>query len=83
MIDIQDKRRLGNGLLQILVLMDIRKDLTVPDYLIAHYEDKIFIILIDDLHFGEESMEVKGSSEGKPLLDDGFGGDLMILVTKL
>lgn len=44
--DILEKRRLGNELLQLLVLIDVRRDLTLPDFLIVHFEEKVFIGIV-------------------------------------
>lgn len=80
-VDIQEKRRLGNGLLQLTVLLDVGKELSVPDHLLTHFDDKIFIVLVDDLNFEVEDLAVVTGTEDNPLMM-GLEEGLMILVIK-
>lgn len=73
LVEFVDKRRLGNGLLQCTVTLDVRKDLIIEDCWIALFEEKMFIVLVEDLE------NVTKSDRGKLLLkrkaiDDGLGG---------
>lgn len=53
----------------------MRKDLNVSDCWVVPYEDKLFVILINDLNFGKVQQDKQKNILVKPLLDDDFGGE--------
>lgn len=73
LVEFVDKRRLGNDLLQCSVIIDVRKDILIDDCWIALFDNRMFIIIVEDLE-GEKRAEKGKSSLKRKAFDDGLGG---------
>lgn len=51
MVEMVNKRRLGNGLLQCTIIIEMKMDLELEDCWIALFENRTFIV--EDLKIGE------------------------------
>lgn len=71
-IEIQDKRRMGNDPLQLIVMIDMRSDLETPKSWLVHFEEKLLVIILDDLNISKAPKSEE--DEFLPSLDDGFEG---------
>lgn len=45
-----------------MVMIDMRKDLDVPDSWLVHLEDFFFVFIVDDLNFGKLPKDKDASS---------------------
>lgn len=55
-------------------MIDMRKDLDVPDCWLVYFEEKFFVIIVDDLNFGKIQHKKENTVSVKQFLDDNFGG---------
>lgn len=70
-VEVNKRSRLGNGLLQVVVFVDVHKDFSFTDLVTFLHDGKTFIVSVEDLKF--EKIENKRKHEDFVAKDDGFG----------